>query len=79
MEKEEIAEQYGTVIFEFPVLHQGWDMDGKGWVVERDKKRFIVLTNHGSPYIANKKELEMQMKKYSDISEKTKKALEYIL
>jgi len=75
MDKKKIEEQYGTVIFEFQVFHTGWELDATGWVVERGKKRFIVLTNHGTSYVAKNKELKAKIKEYSNIIKQTEKAL----
>jgi hypothetical protein len=73
--KKKIEEQYGKVVFEFQLLHAGWELDDKGWIVERGKKRFIVLTNHGVTYVAKKNELKAKIKEYSKAIKQTEKAL----
>lgn len=40
-------------IFRFPVLWEGWECDSIAFVMEReDGTRYVKMTNHGSPYIA---------------------------
>ena len=35
-------------IYEFRILHDGWEMDNRGWIAEDDKgKKFLMTTNHG--------------------------------
>lgn len=73
-----IEEQYGKIIFEFSLLHNGWDMDVTGWVVQRDKKNFIVLTNHGTTYIAKNSDLKTKIREYSKAIKQTEKALKML-
>lgn len=48
-------------LYEFTVLHPGWELDRYGWICGDQflgGTLLLVLTNHGSPYIADIKELE---------------------
>lgn len=40
---------YPTVTF-FDFYHLGWECDSKAWIVTKDGKDALVLTNHGDPY-----------------------------
>lgn len=63
-------------IMEFDVLHLAWECDSKGWIVENySSGRYIVLTNHGSPYIAPQEELIKLIESYQSVINKTKEAL----
>lgn len=63
------------VLFEFPVLHEGWECDPKGWVMERpDGSRYLRLTTHGAPYHADAGELEERIKEYMDAIAMTRQA-----
>ena len=77
MNRKKVEEQYGTVVFEFPVFHTGWELDATGWVVERGKKRFIVLTNHGTSYIAKNSELKAKIREYSKVIKQTERAIKF--
>lgn len=63
------------ILYEFKLLWCGWECDSRGYVVEQDEKIFVVLTNHGEFYRANKKELEEKIKEYEQTIEDTKYAL----
>jgi hypothetical protein len=64
------------VIFEFPVMHIGWELDNTGWVMERpDGGRYLRLTSHGSEYEADEKELHAKIEEYDEAIDKTRKAL----
>lgn len=63
-------------IYEFPVLWSGWELDDKGWVALDDSgKPVIILTNHGTEYVAATDELQEHMKRYRAVIEATEKAL----
>lgn len=65
------------IIMEFPVLLEGWELDYKGWVMERpDKTRYLLLTNHGRHYEAKPEELKERIAEYQRVMELSKKALE---
>lgn len=65
-----------TKLFEFEMLYSGWESDGKGWVCEEpDGKRFLLLTNHGTPYVAPLSELTEKLEEYKRASEETQKAI----
>jgi hypothetical protein len=71
----EVENKFGKTIFRFPVLHLGWEADGWGYVVERDGKRKIILSNHGNFYVASVKELELKIAEYTKVKFQTKKAI----
>lgn len=70
-----IEEQFGKIICRFKVLHSGWEMDGDGFIVERDDKRNIVLTNHSNPYISSIEELGKKISEYKEVIQATSRAI----
>lgn len=66
---------YDRKLFEFPVLWSGWEMDNKGWIAEKNGKRVVVLTSHGSEYIATEAELAKRIKEYRTALGATKEAV----
>lgn len=66
-------------IYEFPVLWSGWELDDKGWVALDDSgKAVIILTNHGTEYIASTEEVQENIKRYSLAIEATERAIEMV-
>lgn len=66
-------------IYEFPVLHAGWEMDDKGWVaIDDNGRKVIILTNHGSECVASVEELREKIEKYKAVIEATEKAIEMV-
>lgn len=64
------------VIFEFPILWEGWECDSKAWVMERtDGTRYLKMTSHGGEYTAQAEELDERLKEYRVVIEKTEEAL----
>jgi 3-dehydroquinate dehydratase len=72
---DQIDEKLGKTIFRFPVLHLGWEADGWGYVIEKDGKRDVILSNHGKFYTASIKELEQKIAEYTKVKFDTKKAI----
>ena len=72
---DQIDEKLGKTIFRFPVLHLGWEADGWGYVIEKDGKRDVILSNHGKFYTASIKELEQKIAEYKKVEFETKKAI----
>lgn len=65
------------IIFEFPVLWEGWECDSVGWIMEREGgTRYAKMTNHGRPYIAPLYELGNKILEYTNATNKTKQAIE---
>ena len=73
--ENQVENKFGKTLFRFPVLHLGWEADGWGYVVERDGKREIILSNHGNFYVASVKELELKIAEYTKVKFETKKAI----
>jgi len=40
------------VVQTFTVLYPGWASDNTGYVVKKGEKHALVLTSHGTPYLA---------------------------
>ena len=64
----------------FPVAHVGWECDSNGYIVEDydTKERFVVLTNHGAPYIAEAQELHSKLIEYEDLASDLRYALDIL-
>lgn len=45
------------IVREFKVYYHGWGSDGIGYVVERNGRKCVVLTNHGTTYFADTTQL----------------------
>jgi len=63
------------VIHEFPVMHEGWECDHCGFVVNKNEKPALVLSDHGSFYFAKNKELEEKIAEYREAMKLSKQAL----
>ena len=66
------------VLEEFEVLHAGWECDYKGFLVDKNGRPQLVLTNHGIPYFAKNQELENKIKEYQKLNTTYKKILKRI-
>ena len=73
--EQKIENQFGKIISKFPILHHEWEMDGYGFVVEKDNKRNVVLTHHGNLMIVDVKELHNYISAYKDVIQKTERAI----
>ena len=77
-----IRRQFGTdnyeVISEFPVLHEGWEMDFVAWIVLVNNIKYVVGTNHGSCYLMTVNELKNLCDNYNNALDKTLAALEVL-
>ena len=70
-----IMEATDKEIFSFDVLWAGWECDSHAWVMEKPNGvRYIVMTTHGTPYVATRKELEDRLDEYRRVIEDTEKA-----
>lgn len=65
----------GKCLLVFTVLHEGWEMDNEGRVLEHEGERFIVLTSHGREYKATTREVEEKAAQYRNVLAQTEAAL----
>jgi len=66
-------------IFEFKVYWHAWECDSEGYVMEDvTGKRHLILTNHGSMYIAEEQQALAKIEEYQEAIRETQKAL-YLL
>jgi hypothetical protein len=64
------------ILFIFTTLYKAWECDSEGLIVQDEKKqKYVVLTSHGSPYIANRDDLEDLIGSYYDVIVQTEKAI----
>jgi len=69
-------EESDKVLFKFDVYYSGWEMDSKGWIMEKqDGSKYLKLTNHGEEYFGTEKELEDLIKEYESGIKNTKMAI----
>ena len=66
------------IIFSFDIYYSGWECDSKGWVVEQNGKRFIVLTSHGEFCKAERRHLFNFIGQYKKAINNMEKALEML-
>lgn len=67
------------IIFTFPVLWCGWECDGTARVMEKDDStRYLQMTNHGAPYVAETQELKSKIEYYKSVIQDSEKALELL-
>ena len=63
------------IVSKFTILHHCWDGDGYGYVVEKEGKKILVLTNHNNPYAATKEEINLKIGEYKSVIQETERAL----
>lgn len=73
--EQRIEEQFGVIIYKFPVLHHNWEGDGYGYITEQNNKRKVILSNHNNLYESSSTELMNKISEYSKVEFDTKKAI----
>lgn len=63
------------ILYTFRVIWEGWESDNTAHIVEYKGKRKIVMTSHGAPFFADKKQLEERVREYESLLKDTKAAL----
>ena len=64
------------VIYTFPVLYEGWEMDENGYIKETDDgDRYLILTSHGMEYKADPQELRDKIDEYRNAIKMSEHAL----
>lgn len=67
------------MIFEFPVLWEGWDCDSTAWVMEEpDGTRWLMMTNHGDKFRCNPAALAERIAEYERVIGETRKAMDLL-
>lgn len=67
------------VLLEFNIAHIGWECDSTGWIVLLNNgHKGVVMTNHGSPNLADASELESQIELYQNLIDETKEVLKLL-
>ena len=75
IEELKIENEYGKIISRFPVLHHNWECDGFGYIVEKEGKRNVILSDHGKSYIASVEELQIKISDYRSAIQETERAI----
>ena len=73
--EQNIEKTFGKIISKINILHHCWEGDGHGYVVEKEGKKILVLTNHGNPYIATISELNLKITEYKTVIQETERAI----
>jgi hypothetical protein len=67
------------IVLTFPVLHAGWEMDERGWIVRMPGgEQRAVLTDHGSPIWADEAQLTQLLDRYDRAMAGAAQALEVL-
>lgn len=67
------------LVKEFDVLHHGWECDGTGYLIKNKKgKLVLLLSSHGSFYIAEQKELMGYVDYYMEVVNESKLILDML-
>ncbi len=66
------------VLHQFPVLHNGWEMDNDGWVVTDRGRPRLVMSTHGGKYFIMAAELVEKIAEYQKAMAETQEALALI-
>lgn len=72
---QKVEDLFGKIVCKFPIFHHNWECDGTGFVVEKDGKRNLVLTDHNKPYIASAEDLHIKISDYKYAIQETERAL----
>jgi hypothetical protein len=64
-----------TILFQFNRAFLSWECDSVGWIINSKQGKQIILTNHGSPYIASTQELQNDIHRYEQLISDTEEAL----
>lgn len=71
--------QMGVKVSEFPVLYSGWECDHTAFVYDYKGQLFLILSNHGAPYIADLSDLREKIEEYEEVLAASRKALNDLL
>ncbi len=79
--KQAVSRGYGKVkkvVHTATLLHNGWEMDNQGWIVEfEDGQRAALTTSHGGVYPWTKQEAEEKLAETEASAASIRKALEF--
>lgn len=65
------------IIKTFKVLWEGWELDNLGYLIKDSSGKYsVVLTNHGRPFIADRKFVESKIREYRGILDETQGAFD---
>ena len=76
--EQRITNQFGNIIRKFNILYSGWEMDGVGYVVCKENKNKIIVTDHGNPMEVSSKYLKIKIKEYEDTIKETKNIINFL-
>ena len=73
--EQNIEKTFGKIVSKISVLHHCWEGDGYGYIVEKEGKKILVLTDHGNPYIATVSDLYSKISEYKTVIQETERAI----
>lgn len=73
--EQNIEQTFGKIISKIKILHHSWECDGYGYIVEKEGKRKLILTDHSKPYVANISDLNSKISEYKSIIQETERAI----
>lgn len=74
--EQNIEKTFGTkIVSKISVLHHCWEGDGYGYIIEKEGKKILILTNHGNPYVATVSDLYSKISEYKTVIQETERAI----
>lgn len=73
--EQNIEKTFGKIVSKISVLHHCWEGDGYGYIIEKEGKKILVLTDHGNPYIATVSDLYSKISEYKTVIQETERAI----
>ena len=73
-----ITKQFGDIIRKFKIFYSGWEMDEVGYVVCRENKNKLIVTDHGNPMEVSCKYLKIKIKEYQDAIKETNNIINFL-
>jgi hypothetical protein len=72
---QKVEQNFGNIICKFPILHHEWELDGYGYIVEKDGKRSVILSDHNKCYTASIEDLNIKISDYRSAIQETERAI----
>ena len=71
--------QAQKILHSFSILHNGWETDNEGWIVELPPKtKAAYTTNHGKPQLLQPQEIAEKLKETQESADALSKALDLL-
>lgn len=63
-----------TIVHSFKIMHHEWEGDGWGWIISDGKEHKVLMSTHGSIYVATENELALHIQELADVLSETLRA-----